>query len=302
MSKKPVAIVKRARISKAQQQMMLITLATSLLLGVSIVLFNYLSKLSGYNSRVLDAQDKSINSYEDAIKKVGICKDSNNDGHYSNEELKKCDPNNLAPDEVKDSLRYKALVEMALNPELESVTRDGLIEACYEGDQRIDYFKKQAAASDDNSRHRYADLAKRCSALRVMPEALPFSGVKENPFALMASLNKIMLMSNWRPEKIAPIGEAVAIDVPGLGFMPAKFTIDAEPAIIHNIIENIERSIRTFDINVASISWSKNGKVSFSVDATAYYSENETLPKKTGTVRFNDSAPAKNTKKKAGKK
>lgn len=295
MAKKNVAVAKRAKITTAQKQIMLLTLGISLTLGLTIVLINHARKTISFNGKVIGAQKDAITAYNDTIKSVGICKDYDGNGKFSPAEIEKCQPNAISADEVPQSLRYNVLYQTANNPDLESVGRESL-SLCYDASgKRIDYNQKQATASGDRERLLYIDLTKKCSAIRVIPEALPS---KNNTEALMSSLNKIMLLSDWQPEKISPDGEAIPLDIPGIGFMPVKFSLEANPNIIHNIIENVELSIRNIDVNKAKFSWSRKGKIDFSASATAYYAEEEAYQEKTITV----SPTTPTNKKKAGKK
>ena len=113
---------------------------------------------------------------------------------------------------------------------------------------------------------------KSCSALRVIPDALPAS---KNEEALLASLNKLFLESGWQPESISPGGtsnsdEEVAL-LPGLNVLGVNLSIKADAGITKATLDNIERSIREFDIRSATIEWEDGNVLSFEAQATAYY-------------------------------
>lgn len=285
----------------AEKQTVIIVVGIITLIGASFMLFHRISQEIGFNNKIINEKNNAARDYTKLIRNVGICKENKgNKGTYSDAELKSCNPNTVSPDEVQGSLRYNIMHEVAQNADLESVGRESL-SLCYDSNgKRINFTEKQKNTESEQEKLLYADLIKKCSAVRIIPEALPS---KQNTEALLASLNKIMLLSSWQPEKISPDGEATPVDISGLGFMPLKFSTEANPDIVYSIIENIEKSIRNIDINRATISWGGRGRIEFVANATAYYAEHEEYQEKTVTVRASDSSkPAKNNKKTGDKK
>lgn len=292
----------------AEKQIIVLIVAIVTLIGASIMLAMHTMQDIKFNNNVINEKTKAQSEYATLIRNVGICKENkdkkNKNGTYTEAELKSCNPNTLSAEEVPNTLRYNILYQTAKNADLESVGRESL-SLCYDSaGKRIDFSEKQKSAENEQEKLLYADLNKKCSAIRVIPEALPS---KQNTEALLSSLNKIMLLSSWQPEKISPDGEATPLDIPGLGFMPLKFSTEANPEIVYSIIENIEKSIRNIDINRASISWGGRGRIEFSANATAYYAEHEQYQEKTTTVHLESgnkksSKSSKTTKKSGAKK
>lgn len=289
MAVKEVAVAKRAKISSAQKVTMLAALGASLMLGLAIVMVNYFYKIRTFNKTVIDEYNAAATTYGKVIEAAGICKPpkDSRDKIYTMDELKKCEPNKITAEELPGSLRYNVLFKMSQNADLEAVGREALT-ICYdEKGEKIDFNKRHAEATTDVDRARYTDLVKMCSALRVIPEALP---AKKNVEALMASLNHIFLVSKWEPETLTPGDDGVTTGVAGVGIIPAILRIETDGDKTRRILENVERSIRMFDINTASVEWSGKDRLEFSAQATAYYAEEEVLMETTKNVTLDSGA------------
>lgn len=287
------AITKRLKISKTQQQTLLITMITAIILGVCLVLGIYFVKYIKFNNKVIAAKDSAITDYEKTIKNIGLCKDTNNDGKFSEDELKKCNPDALDSSVLPGTLRYNVMVNMAKNPDLESVARDSLSD-CYDSNgEKIDWQKLFDETDDDEEQAKYLSMLKMCSALRVIPDALP---AQANEEALMASLNQIFIISGWEPEAISPSGD-VKNDTEGLSTIPISLSVQADSETTMRVLDNIEKSIRTFELQTATISWSGDKFLALDSQGTAYYTEDSGVAESNYTVYATDAA-----KKKAGSK
>lgn len=296
-AKKPKT--KKALKLSSEKQILALTISMSVLVGLVAVLANRAMNDISFNNQIINAKNDSIVAYNKLIRNVGICKDKNGDGKYDENELKDCDPNTVAPNDVPGSLRSNVMNEIAQNSDLESVGRESL-SLCYGSDgKRINFVDKQNTATTEKEKLLYIDLTKKCSAIRVISDALPST---PNETALLASLNKIMLLSSWQPDRISQGGEAVPVDINGIGFIPMKFSAETKPETIYSLIENIERSIRNIDINRASITWSASNKTEFSVRATAYYAEQEQYQTTTKTITPQTGKKSQSSKKSSDKK
>lgn len=281
-----VAVGKRIRISKMQKQMLLAVLAASLVMGISGVLMIFFIKNIGFNGKVIGAKDEAITNYEKTIKNVGLCVDQNRDGRYSEEELKKCDPKTVKIEEVPDSLRYNVLSSMTNNKDLESVGRESLKECYNDKGEKLNYEKAYQNAGNDEVRMYQLYLTKMCSALRVIPDALP---AQENAEALMSSLNQIFIISGWEPESLSPSGSASSSKIPGLGVIPVSLGVEANNEKTMRVLNNIENSIRSFDINSATISWSGK-RLELRAQAAAYYTTPVEVSETVKTIYASDKA------------
>ncbi len=287
------AFTKRLKISKTQQQTLLITIITAVILGVCIVLGIYFVKYIKFNGKIIKAKDEAIADYETTIKNVGLCKDTNNDGKFSEDELKKCNPDALDSSVLPGTLRYNVMVNMANNPDLESVARDSLSD-CYDASgEKIDWQQKFDDTDNDEEQAKYLSMLKMCSALRVIPDALP---AQANEEALMASLNQIFIISGWEPEALSPSGD-VTSNNEGISTIPISLSVQADTSTTMRVLDNIEKSIRTFELQTATISWSGDRFLTLESQGNAYYTEDSGVVEANQTVYATDAA-----KKKAGSK
>lgn len=293
------AISKRLKISQAQQTILLAVGAASIMLGVAVVLSIYFIKYIAFNTKVIEAKDAAIADYSAAIKDSGACSKPKDGKTYSLDELKKCSPNDVDAGNVVGSLRYNVLVDMASNESLESVARNSL-SVCKDPNTGTNYtyndlLEKYETADSSSTRSYYLSAIKICSALRVIPDALP---VKENDEAMLASLNQIFLMSNWVPESLSPSSSATKENENGLLSIPVSLRIEADNDKTLTVLNNIEKSIREFSITSATIEWANNNQLNLNAKAVAYYTEEVETSETTKTVRASSSA----AKKKKGEK
>lgn len=258
---------KRAIISKAQQMTMLEVLGASLVLGTCIVLSTFLIKYIKFNTTVIAAKNEAIADYDETIRNVGVCVDTDKNGKLSDKELDKCDPGAVKLSEIEGSLRYNLLEVMAQNEYLESVARQRN-EGCYDEEgERIDFNKLYEGTNDEKEKTQYLQSAKICSALRVIPDALP---AQQNTEALMASLNQVFITAEIEPERLAPQDNSLESVVEGVSMIPVSLQLEGSDYSIMVALDALERSIREFDIDNATIEWNSRG-LSLSATANAYF-------------------------------
>ncbi|MBQ9029641.1 hypothetical protein IJ114_02650 [Candidatus Saccharibacteria bacterium] len=301
------AVEKRAAISKSQKQILLTIGGTAVFVGVCVVLISYFMRLLGFNARVIEAKDASIANYSTTIKNVGVCKTSGS-GVITDEELKKCTPNTYLSDTLNGTLRYNVMVQTADNKDLESVARN-LQTSCYSSDgQKINFkelydkaeeeAKSNPSVSAEDLKARYLDMMKNCSALRAVPDALP---AQKNTEALLASLNRLFDVAGWSPSGLSPDNSTSKSPYDGVMAIPVSLSVEANSAQTLNVLSTIEKSIRTFDITSATIEWSANDVLKLSSLARAYYTNEESLTKKTVTV-YADTSKKNSTRRTGGTK
>lgn len=286
---KEVAVGKRAKISEAQQYMLLSVLGASLFLGAALSLVSHFIKRISFNIDVIAAQEQSIKSYSDVISTTGVCI-SPNGSVYSNEELEKCDPDSIEISQIQGSLRANILENLAANNALNSVQKDGdsncknpATEKPYTYKELSKIYQKARGGSELSAA---SQLIKSCSALRVIPDTLP---AFKNEEALLASLNKLFNISNWQPESLSPSGDAAASTLmPGLNSISVNLTIETNSGTTMNVLNNIERSIREFDIGRATIEWGGNNTLQLQANATAYYVDESSIVESTQTIKSGD--------------
>ena len=229
MAAKP-ADTKREKISKAQQLTMLEVLGASLVLGTCLVLMNFIGKYIEFNTRIIAAKNESIAMYDETLRNIGICPDTDKDGRLSAREIEECDPNSVKLSQVPNSLRYNVLEVMAQNADLESVARKRN-ENCYDAEgKRINFNEMYNSATTESERQQILQATKICSSLRVISDALP---AQKNTEALMASLNQLFIISNWEPENIAPRDETVVLDdLSGVEAIPVTLQVNGNGATV----------------------------------------------------------------------
>lgn len=281
---KEVAISKRIKISEAQQYMLLAVLGASIVLGVAISLTVHFVQQISFNAKVIMAEDEAIVAYSDIIRDAGVCKRPSGDV-YSDEELKNCSPDSIEVSEISGTLRANILENLAANEALNSVPKEddsSCVDAngkTYTYKDLMDNYSKARGAEELQTA---SNLIKSCSALRVIPDALP---AFKNEEALLASLNKLYIASGWEPESISPSGSTeVSTLAENLNEITINSTIEANSGTTMNVLNNIERSIREFDIKRASIEWSGNDSLSLQFQATAYFMNKSTITETTKTI------------------
>lgn len=278
---------KRLKISRAQQYMLLAVLGAGIVFGVSAAVVLHFVDLIGFNARVIMAKDEAIVAYSDTIKNIGICKKPKGQV-YSDSELKACNPNMTDVSDVPGTLRYNILNNLVADPSLNSVQRRD-DSSCVNPSTNKSYTYKELNEIYDNaiSTDEIASataLIKSCSALRVVPDALP---AQKNEEALLASLDKIFILSGQRPESLSPTGEKSEVDTTGLNTIMLNIKIDSGVNNVYAVLKNIERSIRSINLEQATLEWSGENSITFGAQAAAYYVDAYELVEVSKTIMAN---------------
>ena len=280
-----ISFTKRAKISQAQQYMLFAVLGASVILGVAVSLTMHFFNQISFNAKVVSAEDESIVKYSNAIKDIGICP-SPKGSTYSEDELKKCNPDSVSVESVQNSLRSKILVDMSNDPALSSVPKENNSDCTNSATSKPYTYKElrsiYQAADTTEKMVAATNLIQACSALRIIPDALP---AYKNEEALLASLNKIFLVSDWEPESLSPTSE-VKVSTLGSGLyeLSVRLSIEADSAKTLTVLDNIERSIRDFNVNRATFEWQGTSSISLNAQATAYYMESSVLSESDKTL------------------
>lgn len=283
---KEIAIGKRAKISKAQEYMLLSVLGASVVLGAAISAIMHFTKQISFNTKIIMAEDQSIVAYSNVIESTGICTKPSG-SVYTEEELKKCNPDDIEVSQVPGTLRAKVLQDLAANPALNSVPKEDASDCRDQvtGKQYTykDLMRLYNNAKTSDERVAASQRIRHCSALRVIPDALP---AFRNEEALLASLNKLFIISGWQPESLSPSGSSTeSATVPGLYEISVNLSIEADTGTTTAVLDNIERSIREFDIKRATIEWQSNNTLGLRAQATAYYMDKSTITEATQTIK-----------------
>ncbi|MBR5027263.1 hypothetical protein IKX64_01570 [Candidatus Saccharibacteria bacterium] len=281
---KEVAISKRLKITKAQQNMLFAVLIASIVLGAALSISINLIKRISFNADVITEKDKAISQYSKVISGVGVCKKPKG-SVYTEEELKKCNPESITLSEIPGTLRANILQGLASNPALTSVLKedeDSCINSSTGKNYTYDELNEIYQASSEENRAAASDLLKACSALRVIPDALP---AFRNEEALLSSLNKIFDLSGWQPESLMPGDSGTQKNSDGLLSIGMNLSVESDSTVTMEVLNNMERSIREFDFNNVNVEWAENGYLNFSARASAYYVEPTTIIETRKTIK-----------------
>ena len=285
---KEVAVGKRAAISEAQQSTLLIVLGASVLLGVAISLISHFSRQIAFNAEVISKQDEAIVNYSNTIKNTGLCLAPSGEA-YTKEELANCNPDEIESSQVPGTLRANILENMADNKALNSVPNVSNPD-CRKPETEEQYTYKELKkimdeaenSKDTNQKTAAFQLMKSCSALRVIPDALP---AFKNEEALLSSLNKLFKVSGWEPENLSPSGATIDMNLPaGLNAISVNVSVEADTGTTMNVLNSIERSIREFNIERATIEWGSDNTLQLQAQATAYYMDKSGVAESTTTI------------------
>lgn len=284
---KEIAIGKRAKISKAQQNMILSVLGASIVLGIAVSLVMHFIKLIGFNTNIIIAEDQAIVSYSDVIESIGVCKKPKGEV-YSGDELKSCSPDSIEVSEIQGTLRANILENIAASKALESVPKEN-VSGCINPETKKNFTYKELNKLYDEAKNSdelnvASKLIQRCSALRVIPDALP---AFKNEEALLASLNKLFIISGIDPESLSPSGTVSAAEIgTGLNAVLVNLALDDTTAgDVTRLLNNIERSIREFNLQTMNIEWGGgSGTLNFNAQATAFYMNESSVEESTKTI------------------
>ena len=283
---KEVAIGKRAKISEAQQYMIMSVLGAAVVLGVAVSLTVHFVQQIIFNAKVIAAEEQSISSYSTVIEKTGICVKPSG-SVYSDAELQKCNPDSIETAQIPNTLRSNILENLANNSALNSVPKEEN-SSCINKETNKNYtykeMRKLAQEAKNNTELISANqLIKSCSALRIIPDALP---AFKNEEALLASLNKLFLISNWEPDNISPGGTTSSSAEPGsLNPISLSLSVETTTATTMTVLNNIERSIRNFEIERANIEWGSDDTLILKAQANAYYMVPSTITETDTTIK-----------------
>lgn len=286
MVKNMAELGKRAKISQAQQYMILAVFGAAVFLGAAIaVVISSINKIS-FSTSVIVAQDQAIVSFSDTIKNIGICQKPSGKV-YTDDELKKCSPNSISASAVPNTLRSNIIEQMASNKALASVPNENN-SSCIDPATKKNYTYKDLeknytdAEGDDEKLAKAIDLIMACSSLRIIPDALP---AYKNEEALLASVDKIFREAGTEPEALSPTGETDwAPFGTNLYTISVRLGLQESTDIIKSFLEKAERSIRTINVERATIEWSSANHLEFQARATAYYMSPSTLTIKDKTI------------------
>ena len=286
---KEIAIVKRAKISQAQQYVLLAVIGASVFLGAAIAIILHLADQISFNAHVIAEEEQAIVAYSNAIKDIGVC-ESPKGSIYTEKELENCSPDTIEASSIPGTLRANILESMAANAALNSVPKESTTECTnpltgknYSYEEMNQIYQN---ASTDEELIAATALIQSCSALRVIPDALP---AFKNEAALLSSLNKIFYISGLEPDSLSPTGDSgTSVFGTNLDTISVRLSVESSTETTIKFLDNVERSIREFNIERATIEWGSNDTLILQAQATAYYMTPTTLTETTNTIDAGD--------------
>ena len=266
---------KATKLTKPQQLMILAVLGTALFFGAAVAVVISSSNKIAFHANVIATQDQSIKAFSDTIKNVGICRAPSGEV-YTDDEVQKCQPNSVNVSQVPNTLRSNILQKIASNKALASVPNTSNSNCInpstgknYTYEELNDNYTKAENEEDAEWLSSAIDLIESCSSLRVIPDALP---AYKNEEALLASVDKIFRDSGTEPESLSPTEETnLAPFGNNLYTISVRLSIESNAGTVYKLLDNVERSIRNFNIERATINWSSNSSIGLEARATAYY-------------------------------
>ncbi len=130
------------------------------------------------------------------------------------------------------------------------------------------------------------EATRECTALRVIPDALPATF---NPEALLASLNNIFIKSGTTPESLSPSDTSTNVGVAGINSIPIALSASGNSSLVSTVLNNIEKSIRTFEMGNVTIEWRGSESILLRGQSAAFYSAEKTAELKTKIIKADDS-------------
>ena len=161
-----------------------------------------------------------------------------------------------------------------------------------------DCLNRSAKMLTESSSVEDLEVTRTCTALRVIPDAMPSSA---NTEAMLASLNQLLLWSNdgngvlieglsgTETDGVSFVDENGNAIKTTMSTMGAAVSIEDDADKVKGALDTIENSIRNYDIAAASIEWSGDNydddgvyhpqRISLSASFNAYYSNSVSIEK-----------------------
>lgn len=127
-------------------------------------------------------------------------------------------------------------------------------------------------------------MARKCSALRVLPDAMPW---RANASALGASLGELLKHPGIVKETDA-VGNSTGTTATGSGAIDISFSVRGSVTDMRGLLERIERSIRPIVYNTANFEWRSSGEIALSASSNAYFVSESSAVRKTKVVKMED--------------
>ena len=237
------AFAKRAKIDKAQRNMLMFVCIASVVLGVTLVMVAHFARLISFNYKIMDAQNEAIKVYSSAQSSL--------------------------------SQVQTGIENLITNENFESVARKRGTEC-----ETFDiYLKDESKESLIEQSPKGIGQARKCTALRVITDALPST---KNIETAMTSFRYLLKGRDGESSGYAEVGDLSYVDgtkqIKVGGKTVNAFTLTAgfstpSQNSIGASLESVDTSIRAFDASKATITIDNESKsIMVSSQFNAYFS------------------------------
>ena len=233
------AIGKRAKIDKAQRNMLIFVGAASVVLGITLVLVVYFAKTMAFNAKIIGVNGEVIDVYK----------------------------------RTQTSLETisREITELSANESFESVGRQRS-ENCAVFDEEEGNGVKTEFSLEE------IETARECSALRVITDALPSVMNRETAMTSFIILLELPTDgSSVDSASGGDLGVATVGDVSLNTIDMAVSFDDSDEGRIFRSLESIEKSIRNFDIKSVAITFRDGQGLELGTTYATYYSGDSSL-------------------------
>ena len=247
---KGTALLKRVKIDKAQRNMFIAVCISSIIVGVSLVASVWFVRKIKFNKKIISQSDKVITDLKSSISNLAALK-MNVADLTSNENLEV-----VAREKDKKNGGVSKYCEKYINAEINNE----------EGVKDV-------------------EMARTCSALRLIPDALPSVENQEATFGsfetlIMNNLSYDNLSANSGSSYSAYTSDSTNV-TDTVHTISANLTAVDTQTRIYNGLSSIERSIRNYDISNITITWTDETRsddgIELNATFDAYYAD-EVVP------------------------
>ena len=284
-SDKSKSSTKRVKIDKAQRNMFIAVCLASIIVGVTIVASIWFVRKIRFNNKFAKQQEYVI----DDLKKSQANLDAL---AVSVEELTSNEALEVVAQSKESKSQNQKLRELCASL-LDEEKADAKDSSSSNSSSKSNNSNSSSSEEDEEDANNSYELAKTCSALRVIPDALP-SG--KNEVATLGSLDflisdlvNVEALSGDNGSRYSSYSKKSTRSVTkSVNSINANVSMSDSAARINAALNGIENSIRNYDIRSAKLSWTDDTRsgdsIDFSATFSAYYSNEVNAEVKTRVI------------------
>jgi hypothetical protein len=135
------------------------------------------------------------------------------------------------------------------------------------------------------------DMTRKCSAIRVVPDAIPAvrPGNQPNATALGASLGELLNFPGIvrEADHVGTVSTSTGAGL--LNAIDTTFSVRADATAVKGLMEQMERSIRPFTVNTANFQWRAGGDLAVAVTTNSFFVNESTAERKYKDIKVEGS-------------